>query len=224
LRGEVDSFSLGSNGSLLSVLKDSKDLVSSNFDGSNQRNIANLETSGWLAFSTVRGILIQNKPSAELPGYLYSPNGSSMVKILGPLFNLTSKPDPSGNWVIYSYSEGGVNTAIFNRGNERSLGVSPATLAEKCSWMNTKEAQVICASPKGGLGVGEPDAWHQGLTSFKDYLWQFDAKNETSNLISEPGDEFGLDLDVKNPQLSAQDEYFVFINQRDLSLWAVKLP
>ncbi len=223
LKGEVDNFSLGPNGSLLSILKDSKDLVSSNFDGSNQRNIANLETSGWRSFSTARRMFLQNKPSAQLPGYLYAANGGSMVKILGPLFSLSTKPDTSGNWVIYSYSESGVNTAIFNVGEERSIGVSPATLAEKCVWMNT-ETQVICASPKGGLGVGELDAWHQGLTSFNDYLWQFDAKNETSNLITEPGEEFGLELDVKNPQLSAQDEYFVFLNQKDLSLWAVKLP
>ncbi len=224
LRGEVGSFSLGPNGSLLSVLKDSGTLVSSNFDGTSQKNLTSLKTSGWSSFSTTKGILLQNKPNTHVPGYLYTANGGSMVKVLGPLFSLVTKPDSSGNWIIYSYMDGGTATAIFNRAKGVSLGVSPSTLAEKCVWMNMEEAQVICASPKGGLGGSEPDSWHQGLTSFNDYLWRFDAKNETSTLITEPGEEFGLDLDVKNPQLSAKDEYFVFINQKDLSLWAVKLP
>ncbi len=224
LRGEVGDFSIGSNNSLLSLLIDSLTLVSSNFDGSNQRNVASLETSSWRSFSTARGIFLQNKPSAEVPGYLYSVNGGSMTKILGPLFSLMTKPDSSGNWIVYSYLEGGISAAILNREEGVSIDASPSTLAEKCAWMNTEEARVICASPKGGLKAHEPEAWHQGLTSFNDYLWQFDALNETSALITEPGEEFGLELDVKSPQLSAQDEYFVFINQKDLSLWAVKLP
>ncbi|MBX4189564.1 hypothetical protein KW785_03160, partial [Candidatus Parcubacteria bacterium] len=102
-------------------------------------------------------------------------------------------------------------------------GIFPTTLAEKCVWSVKQKSVIFCSTPTNGLSAEEPDNWYQGLTHFSDNIWKFDTDNTTATLLVEPKKSFGVDLDVIRPQLSPNEDYLLFINKTDLSLWALKL-
>ena len=63
-----------------------------------------------------------------------------------------------------------------------------------------------------------PDDWYQGLISFKDSIWQKNfSTGETNILINE------TNADVINPFLTKDENYLIFTNKTDNTLWSLKL-
>jgi hypothetical protein len=173
-------------------------------------------------------LFFNTKPSVSVPGFLFSQNlnKTGFTKILGDINGLTSNVSPDGKRLIYSESiEGGLKTYIYNLETRRGSVWSLATMpSEKCLWGGIGQDILYCAVPSPLPPAEYPDAWYQGIISFDDELWRVDTKTGNAELLV---DRATLDrsggVDAINLVLSPREEYLLFTNKKDSSLWQIKI-
>lgn len=226
LRGNIGSLQPGTGDSLFYTLKDSASINVSTFTGTNPRQLLALPFTEWRLGRMGNNLLLYTKASRSAPGYAYSlpAGGGNPTKLLGPLNALTVVPNPAGTRVLYSNVEEG-RTKLFVRNLQSGSvsEISPTSLSEKCVWSSQEANSFFCGTPLNNIGLGEPDNWYAGRSHFTDYIWKFNTDTETAELIAEPKTDFGVDIDVYEPKLSSSEEFLVFLNKRDLTLWALRL-
>lgn len=225
LRGVLGDVATGAGNSLIYTVEDSKIIASSDFSGNNIKALLNTSFMDWRLAQAGTGVLMFTKPAANYPGYAYILNSAgSLNKILGPLNALSATIDPTGNQLFYSYKDKGfAKSSTINLRTGVVVEISPATLSEKCVWMPKKTGRVICGVPTGNISSREPDSWYRGETSFSDRIWEFDTNQEIAQILEEPKPKFNIDLDVIEPKISPSEDYLIFMNKRDMTLWALKL-
>jgi hypothetical protein len=226
LRGNIATMAAGNTDTLFYVLKDSPSVNSSSFTGNNQRQLLANPFTDWRFGKLGNNLLLYTKASASAPGFAYSLPiaGGALTKLAGPLTGLTATGNFNGTRVLYSYSESGETKLFVKNIQSGALSeISPATLAEKCIWSSKDANSFFCGTPLNGISSNEPDNWYLGRTHFTDYIWKFNTATDIAELIAEPKTDFGVDLDVYEPKISANDDFLVFINKRDLTLWALRL-
>lgn len=168
-------------------------------------------------------ILIGTKPSDYSNGLLFEYNIDSQErkKILdgGIGFNFIAKENT--NNIIYSnYLGGNIESYYFNTETRELVDLDMSTIvSDKCAWSNLSDDVIYCAIPNNISGLGYPNLWHQGQVSFNDSLYMIDVKSGIKIKLE------GLegDFDIKNPQVSDNDEYITFINKKDLTLWSLDI-
>jgi hypothetical protein len=228
LRGDIKEVAVGSGNTLYYVLQNPSSIVSSNFNGSNSRILFVSPFRDWRLSPSGSNLYIYSKASATASGYAYSLNSSSgtITKLLGPLNGLAILPNRDSTQIIYSFVENG-NTGLHAKANSSASSVNLGfnTLAEKCVWSQKSINIVYCGVPLGKISSNEPDNWYQGLTKFSDRIWIISGTDSESEpfILAEPKQSLGIDIDVYNPRLSSKEDYLVFINRNDLSLWALRL-
>lgn len=226
LRGDMTAVAVGSGDTLFYALRDTSSIISSAFNGAGTRTLFSSAFNNWRLTRAGNNLVIYTKASAKAPGYAYTLNvsGGTPAKILGPLNGLVVVPDVSGNKILYSYIENG-KTRLFVR-NTRGQNVSeisPATIAEKCAWGVRSVNLVFCGSPVNSTGLPEPDGWYRGASHFSDNIWLFNTDIQTAQVLAEPKPTLGIDIDVYEPRLSPNEDFLIFINKTDFSLWALRL-
>jgi len=226
LRGDISAVSVGSGNTLFYALRDTSSIVSSVFNDTGVKTLFTSAFSNWRLVSTGNSLVLHTKASANVPGYAYTLNSSNgtLTKIVGPLNGLVAISNAAGSRGLYSYVEGN-RTRLFVQDLKSGAAteILPATLAEKCIWSVKDVGTLFCAVPTSGVGAGEPDNWYRGLTHFSDQIWHFDNDSEIAQLISEPKNDLDVDIDISEPKLSPNEDYLIFMNKTDLSLWALKL-
>lgn len=226
LRGDIGSVVAGSGNTLFYVLRDAGSIVSATFDGSNQRTLFSSQFTDWiLSPYGNNGLLVYTKAGSGIPGYAYALSASGgLTKLLGPLPELTAAMSYDGGKILYSQRDNtGLRLFINNILNNTVSEIASPSIAEKCVWSKVNLATVFCGVPSGGIGANELNDWYSGKTFFRDRIWSFDAGTELANLLAEPVRILGFDLDVFKPKLSPREDYLVFMNKNDLSIWALKL-
>ncbi len=226
LRGNIGSVAVGAGGTLFYTLEDASSVVSSNFNGTGTKTIFSSAFKNWRLAAAGNNLITYTKASAGATGYAYNVNikSGALTKVAGPFSGLVATPSAIGNKILYSYIDSN-RTRLFakNIQNNAVSEMSPVTLAEKCVWSIKSAGIVFCGAPADGLAVGEPDSWYRGLTHFSDRIWLFDTNIETAEVLVEPRPSLGIDIDLMEPKLSPNEDYLVFINKTDLSLWALRL-
>jgi len=167
-------------------------------------------------------ILIGTKPSNNSGGLLFEYNfdDQSTKKILegGIGFNFKS----NNNLIVYSELLGSeINSYSYNTETKEFVDLDLNTIvSDKCVWSNTSETIIYCAVPDSKIGSGYPNLWYQGQVSFNDSLYQIDTetglKVEVLGLLDN-------DFDITKIQISNNDEYIVFVNKKDLTLWSLDI-
>ena len=226
LRGDIGSVAPGPGNTLFYVLRDTSSIVSSAFNGTGLRTLLTSVFNDWRLSVAGNNLVTYTKASANVSGYAYTLNISNgtLTKILGPLNGLVALSNSSGNRVLYSYVENN-RTKLFakNLANNIFSEILPTTIAEKCLWSSRDAGMLFCGAPIDGLKTGEPDSWYRGKTHFSDRIWLFDTNIDIAQVLIEPKQSLGIDIDVSEPRLSPDEDYLIFINKTDLSLWALKL-
>lgn len=224
LRGGMDSVVVGTN-NLTYVLKDSASIVTSGFNGENQRTLFSSNFSDWRLGKLGTNFLVYTKASGSADGYAFSlpSGGGSLNKLLGPLKGLIATANNNGTKILYSYFDGSTKMGLKDLSDGSDTQILPATLVEKCVWSPKNNNAFYCGIPIGGISSFEPDNWYLGRSYFIDYIWKFDTLTEASTLVAQPKTDYGVDMDVSELKLSPNEDYLLFINKLDLTLWAVKL-
>lgn len=226
LRGGIGSIAVGSTGNLFYNLADSGSIVSSSFTSTSLKTLFSSAFTNWKLSKLGSNLLVSTKASSLASGYAYSlsASGGSLAKLAGPLNGLVAVANPAGTLLLYSYIENGT-TKLFtkNLSKNTTAEILPATLAEKCVWSTKKASVFFCGTPLNGVSGAEPDNWYLGRTHFTDYIWQFDTNSEIAKVVAEPKTDFSQDLDVSEPKLSPNEDFLIFVNHTDLTLWAVRI-
>lgn len=198
----------------------------SNFPGTNRKVVWSSPlkelTSQYINSNTVT---LTTKPYPNVSGFMYSINTSngSLTKILGDIVGLSTNTSPTGNFVFYLEQDSGSRTFVFNNKSKESVLVTPTTFPEKCVWSKEEEGIIFCAVPKEFLNGTSLTYWYLGFLSFEDSIWKYDTINNTASIVVDLTKEAGEKIDVIKPILSPNENYLVFINKIDNSLWSLDL-
>lgn len=227
LRGNISAVSVIPDGSLVYTTNDTGSIIKSGFAGDKPSILYSSIFTDWrVAPSGASNINVTTKASANVDGYSYDLNikTGNFTKLVGPLNGLTVTPSEDGRLIAYSFKSGG--SLVLQTKNVVTKVVSdilPATLSEKCTWSRKVSGVLYCGVPGGVMGPNEPDSWYQGSTHFSDTLWRFNTNTGFTDILAEPKKSFNVNLDVENPTLTPDEDYLVFRNKNDLTLWVLKL-
>ncbi|MBI2045997.1 MAG: hypothetical protein HYT28_01065 [Parcubacteria group bacterium] len=200
--------------------------ASANFDGTKTLNIFNSPFSEWrVSWPLSKTIALATKSSFAASGYLYFLNTQTeaLNSVLSGVRGLLALPSPDGKYVLYSEStEDGFILNLFTRGNKAVTELPTSTLPEKCVWAKDS-ITLYCAAPLI-IPMGKyPDAWYQGIVSFSDDIWKINTETGFIDLVMQLEDEARVPIDALNPALSPDEDYLIFINKKDSSLWSLRL-
>ncbi len=226
IRGDISTLAVGPSNTFYYALRDTSSVVSSAFNGTGVKNLFSSPFTDWRLASALNSLIVYTKASTNVAGYAYAVNTSNgvLTKILGPLNGLVAVPDTSNNKVLYSYTESGETKLFVKNIKSKVLSeILPRTLAEKCIWGIKKVNLLFCGVPIDDVDAGEPDNWYRGVTHFSDRIWLFDTNADIAQVLIEPKQSFGIDIDMFEPKLSPNEDYLIFVNKNDLTLWAVRL-
>ena len=178
----------------------------------------------WLSFWPNNKIItVTTKPSANVPGYMYSinPDSKDFNKILGGINGLTTLTSPNGKMVLYG--DNNLSLSIFNTDTKNSNLIGIKTLPEKCVWGATSDV-IYCAVPSLINQAQYPDSWYQGEVSFSDKIWKVDIKSGNTTMILDPIlIEGGENIDGIKLTLDENQNYLFFVNKKDSYLWELSL-
>ena len=227
LRGDIESVAVGAGNTLYYSLKDSGSIVSSAFNNIALKTLFSSVFTDWRLSAAGSSLIIYTKAGSAAPGYAYTLNqtNGNLTKLLGPLNGLAVMADSSGTHIAYSYNNqnGGAGMEAKNLQTGAVIDIPLATIAEKCVWSGKNRGVIYCGSPVSEIGGNEPDNWYRGVTHFSDRIWRFDTNTEIAQILSEPKASLNMDIDASDLKLSPNEDYLIFTNKRDLSLWALKL-
>lgn len=198
------------------------------FDGSSPVQIFSTPitqvNAEWPTDST---IALTTKGAADEIGFLYFVDSKTGVwkKILGPLPGLSTKVSTDAKRVIVSVTGSSDNflTSIYDVSKKTGTDAVIRTLADKCVWGNFYKDLVYCAAPADQVLGVYPDDWYKGNVSFADKIWQVNAATGEVHLISSIVDTSDRVIDAFNLGLDDRDNFLIFMNKNDLSLWSLDL-
>lgn len=225
LRGNIDG-PIAFGNLLLYTLKDTSGITLSSFTGGSARTLFSSPFDNWKIGRIGGNILVSTKASSAASGYVYSlpSGGGQLTRLAGPFLGLSGVGNSKGDRLLYSYNDSGTIRLFLKTIAAGSVTeIAPSTLSEKCVWSLKQAETFYCASPLTPFSGNEPDDWYLGVTHTSDYIWSFDIKSQQTYFVVEPKTQYGIDIDVFQPTLSPQEDFLLFINKRDQTLWASRI-
>ncbi len=172
-------------------------------------------------------IALTTKGAAGERGFLYFVDAKTGMwkKILGPLPGLSTKVSRDAKKVFISVagSSDNILSSIYDVATRKGTDAVIRTLADKCVWGNFYKDMVYCAVPSQPVPGTYPDDWYKGSVSFADKIWQVNAATGEVHLVSSIVDTSDRIIDAFNLGLDDRDNFLMFMNKNDLSLWSLDL-
>ena len=197
-------------------------------DGSSRKQVWSSKAVQWNAEVTGKNLVtLTTRPSVFAPGFAYLLNTTTggTSKIAGNLNGLTAKASPDGKQALISFADGRtLKTYRLEIGNlEQAEPLSAVTFPEKCVWSSVDKNKIFCAVPTSLPDAEYPDAWYRGEITTSDKLVGINLiSGEINGLLWDQNTQ-GLEFDIISPQVSQNDEYILFTNKKDLTLWSFRL-
>lgn len=198
----------------------------STFDGKKIKEIWNSPIKNLLVQYVNKNIVALNtKPLENIPGYLYfvDTSNGNIKKVIGNILGLTSLVNGDATYVLYLSQGEEPLMYSYNTKANSSSPMSPETFPEKCVWSVKDKTILYCAVPKDGIRSKNITSWYMGQSTYSDDIWKFDIKNKTGEILSDINKESGEEIDVIKPILSDNEQYLIFVNKKDNSLWSLDL-
>ncbi|MBU3968981.1 hypothetical protein KJ991_02075 [Patescibacteria group bacterium] len=228
LQKNISDMSVSDGGkSLFYVLKkkDGSSLIKSAFGTTENVEILNSPLREWLVEWFGNGYLLKTKPTYKTGGFVYQlNNGGNVTKLLGDVNGLTALGRADGTAFLYSESTDNLFSLFsFETGNRKITKINMKTLPDKCVWSKKSKTLVYCAIPSSVSFGKYPDDWYQGSVSFDDVLWVIDVNMNLGSIVADPNMYFEPPVDGINLILSEDEDYLIFTNKKDYSLWGINL-
>lgn len=175
-------------------------------------------------------ILLWNAPSALSQGalYIFNLTTKQTTLLVSPVAGLTAKASPqyAQNKLVLvgSSADGTPSLSLLDTSKKSSRLLPFKTLPEKCVW-SQKSTRIYCAVPSSIPDAAYPDSWYQGQISFDDNLWSVDTKTGASFELYAftNANTKASTIDATNLVLNPTEDYLLFRNKKDLSLWGYRL-
>lgn len=162
------------------------------------------------------------KASSELEGYLYRAENGQLTRL--PISGYGLSAVGNNDYVIYSKRTGeSYETFLYDVVNVSDKQLSRTLIPEKCRAIESVGHQFMCATEITDFSHNTPDMWYQGVTVYKDDLWQMDAALLVNSLLVSPETESGRTLDMVGLQPTIGGDIY-FTNKTDQTLWLYETP
>jgi len=199
--------------------------VSSDNQDKNKKIIFESTLQEWLIKNIDdRYINFTTKPAITTNGFsfLFDTQTNDFDKIIGEKMNLSSLISNLFNILYSEYNQTRPKLSIYNHQGETTTEVPLTTFPEKCVW-NKDNTYIYCGVPMEDLSNFDLTKWYQGVISFSDNIWKIDVKNNEIEFIISPLEYEMGGVDIINPILNEDENYLLFTNKIDNSLWGLKL-
>lgn len=200
--------------------------IVSSFDNGKKKEIWNSTLSEFNSqYVNETTVLINTRPYEKVSGYLYALNTKTGTakKILSGIPGLTSLSNLDLTKIAYSLISDELTFFILDTKSGSAIETYPKTFPEKCVWSKKNKAILYCAVPKENLAEDSLTSWYRGIVSLTDDIWVYDTTANTSKILVELEKESGESIDLIRPILSSGEQYLIFINKKDNSLWSLDL-
>lgn len=206
----------------------------------NNISLANPDGSQWTNILTTRmknlivewpnseQIAIRTKPSGLAQSVVYTINlaDGDFQKIINETYGLTVLWSPLGDKLLFSETDNqgkNLKLKIADLAKSTTGELSFVTLPEKCVWSQDNRT-LFCAVPKNISGSATlPDDYYKKRVSFTDEFWAINLDIQEAIRIFIPENEGTATYDAKELLLSPQEDYLLFINQKDDLLYSLEL-
>lgn len=179
-------------------------------------------------------VILTTKPSGNIAGfaYRYDPKTKMLERLVREKKGLTTRATMTGSRVLYSENiSQNIALSVYNKagfaGDEGLLihesTVPLNTLPEKCVWQRDG-IHILCGSFAANQSGVLPDAWYQGVLSLSDTFWSANTDTGEVTFLGDPKTEVQQEFDVTDPIVSTDEDYLVFTNKKDGTLWAMHIP
>lgn len=196
--------------------------IISDFEGKEQKIVLKIPFGDFLvSWPSKEIIALYPKPSFFADGYLYflDIKTGALSRILGGAKGLTALVSSDGTKVLYSASRSkGFDTKFFNISEKTGRPFDLLALPEKCVWSGKDGNIIYCAVPSVYPQVNYPDDWYQGTIFFSDSIWRVNNETRETIILNDK-----MDNDVVSPFLTKDENYFIFTDKKDGTLWSLKL-
>ncbi|MEQ1500082.1 MAG: hypothetical protein ABL917_01765 [Parcubacteria group bacterium] len=198
----------------------------SNFDGSKKKQIWNSPLKDLTSqYVNEKTVALTTKPYQGMPGYLYlvDTNNGSVKTVLRKIPGLSTLVDNDASQILYLKQEGSAILYTYNTKNQANLETGISTFPEKCVWSKKDKNILFCATPKEFIGQNSLTDWYRGLVSYSDEVKRYDIRDGSYSTVGDLTKESGEVIDVTKPILTENEQYLIFINKKDNSLWSLDL-
>lgn len=196
-----------------------------NPDGSEWENVFQTRMSNLIVEWPKSGqISIRTKPSGLSQSVVYTIETASdnFEKVIEN-YGLSALWSPTGDKLLFSEtnSQGEkLKLKIVDLPNQLVKELSIATLPEKCVWSQDNRT-IFCAVPKNiSESVILPDDYYKQSVVFDDEFWRVNLQTEEAIKIYTPE---GAVYDANDLLLSPQEDYLLFVEQKDGLLYSLEL-
>jgi hypothetical protein len=196
----------------------------SNPDGTNASLVYTSPITEWVPeWVSPNFITMTTKASYANIGYVYTFNISTKtLRTNGEgLVGLSTNSNKDGSLILASSGGAVPQLFMFNKG--QTLAIRENTLSEKCVWTKEESATVYCASPKQIPSGSYPDSWYKGVVSTDDQLKKIDLTNDLFYKVFDISNESGQKTDIKDMDISPDENYLIFKNKIDGALWMFRI-
>ncbi len=206
----------------------------------NNISIANPDGSQWtnLIQTRMKNLIIKwpveeklslmTRPSGLAQSVLYTLDliDNDFKKVIDQTYGLTVLWSPLGDKILFSetdYQGKNLKLKIADLTKQTIAQLNFTTLPEKCVWSQDNRT-LFCAIPQNIPNSAVlPDDYYKGSVSFSDEFWRISLDTERAVQISESQNEKTSVYDAIQLLLSPQEDYLLFINQKDGWLYSLKL-
>ena len=198
----------------------------SDFSSKKPAQVFSHALSGWqIHWPNEASLIATTKPTSISGGVAYQFNlkGSSLIKLLGPKNGLVTLASPKIDNLLFSETRNNsLSAGLFNTKLKTEKQISQPTIPDKCVWSSTSTL-VYCGSPKYIPPGQYPDIWYQGLVTFDDRITSLTTFYSEPVTVIDPGAIAQEQIDAVDLHLSPFEDYLIFTNKNDLSLWGLRL-
>lgn len=175
----------------------------------------------------VEETVFYNHAAPWLRGGLYRINNNELTLIGNSAYALSAEvPSNSSGVYAVSYSEtnknGNLTSILLKSASDTPTTLPIVVIPDKCAF--SQAAHVLwCASNALDLGREGQNDWYKGLVAFADLLWKVEVATGKTTLLDNITEISGRDVDVIDLKTDQNDQYLLFKNKRDDTLWLRRL-
>lgn len=197
-------------------------LIKNSFNFTAPENVVEkIELKEFNIHPTDNGVFLSTKSSYYSDGTLFKAENNVLTKVLSGAKGFQVTVNNLGDRAMVSEYENSVLVSyLYKIDSGEKITLSNAYLTDKCI-ASQKSTLFYCAGSVNPEQTSYPDVWFKGLISHNDNIWKIDTETGTETSITTWNSDEGVD--IYRPRLSPDEDFLVFLNKKDLSLWSLDI-
>jgi hypothetical protein len=198
----------------------------SSLDGKNRKEIWRSEMKEFNSqYVNDKTVALTTKPHTGVPGYTYlvDTGNGSVRKVLSGIPGLSALANGNATEILFTQFDSIVETFVVNASSQVRSQAGHTVFPDKCVWSKKTVKKLFCAVSKEYSYPENLINWYKGVIQFNDEIYSLNTDGGFSSLVIDLETESDEKIDVMRPMLSENEQYLVFINKIDNSLWSLDL-